>query len=143
MAKLVHNVQKKQHRERSQLTGRSRLGLLEKHKDYVKRAQDYHKKEKSLKILRSKAKERNPDEYYHGMHSRGVDSKGLLHSSRHGTDDDASLSMDQVKLMKTQDSNYVRTLRQMELHKTNKKSKDLLFDSNGTHTVFVLSLIHI
>lgn len=137
MAKLVHNVQKKQHRERSQLTGRSRLGLLEKHKDYVKRAQDYHKKEKSLKILRSKAKERNPDEYYHGMHSRGVDSKGLLHSSRHGTDDDASLSMDQVKLMKTQDSNYVRTLRQMELHKTNKKSKDLLFDSNGTHTVFV------
>ena len=85
MAKLVHDVQKRQHRERSQLTGRSRLGFLEKHKDYVKRAQDYHKKEATLKILRSKVTERNPDEYYHGMHSRKVDAKGLfclLYTSR-------------------------------------------------------------
>lgn len=136
MAKLVHNVQKKQHRERSQLAGRSRLGFLEKHKDYTKRAQDYHKKQNTLKILRGKAKERNPDEYYHEMTSRKVDARGLLHTSRHG-DEDPTLNMDQVKLLKTQDSNYVRTLRQMEKKKMERKSNELLFESNGKHTVFV------
>lgn len=137
MAKLVHNVQKKQHRERSQLTSRSRLGFLEKHKDYAKRAQDYHKKENTLKILRGKAKERNPDEYYHAMTSKKVDSKGLLVTSRRGENEDSTLSMDQVKLLKTQDSNYVRTLRQMEKKKLEKTSKELLFQANGKHTIFV------
>ncbi|CCF57970.1 hypothetical protein KAFR_0D03220 [Kazachstania africana CBS 2517] len=137
MAKLVHDVQKKQHRERSQVTSRARLGFLEKHKDYVKRAQDYHRKENTLKVLRSKAKERNPDEYYHAMHSRKVDEKGLLITSRRSAEEDESLSTDQVKLLKTQDSNYVRTLRQIELKKLDKKSKDLMFQANGRHTVFV------
>ncbi|CCD24590.1 rRNA-processing protein UTP11 NDAI_0D02760 [Naumovozyma dairenensis CBS 421] len=137
MAKLVHDVQKKQHRERSQLNSRSRLGFLEKHKDYVKRAQDYHRKENTLKILRSKVKERNPDEYYHAMHSRRVDAKGLLVTSRRGEDEDESLSTDQVKLLKTQDSNYVRTLRQVELKKLENKSKTLMFSASGNHTVFV------
>lgn len=137
MAKLVHDVQKKQHRERSQLTSRSRYGFLEKHKDYVKRAQDFHRKQSTLKVLREKAKERNPDEYYHAMHSRKTDAKGLLISSRHGDEEDESLSMDQVKLLKTQDSNYVRTLRQIELKKLEKGAKQLMFKSSGNHTIFV------
>ncbi|CAI1539891.1 hypothetical protein SEUBUCD646_0K01220 [Saccharomyces eubayanus] len=137
MAKLVHDVQKKQHRERSQITSRTRYGFLEKHKDYVKRAQDFHRKQSSLKILREKVKERNPDEYYHAMHSRKTDAKGLLITSRHGDDEDESLSMDQVKLLKTQDSNYVRTLRQLELKKLEKRSKELMFKSSGNHTIFV------
>lgn len=137
MAKLVHNIQKKQHRERSQVSERSRFGFLEKHKDYVKRARDYHKKQGTLKVLRSKAKERNPDEYYHGMNARKLDSKGLLIKSRHAEGEDPSLTMDQVKLLKTQDSNYVRTLRQMELKKLERSSKELMFKSSGNHTVFV------
>lgn len=137
MAKLVHNVQKKQHRERSQLNSRARLGFLEKHKDYVKRAQDYHKKENTLKILRAKAKERNPDEYYHAMTSKKMDANGLLHTSRYGANEESTLTMDQVKLLKTQDSNYVRTLRQMEKNKLEKKSRQLMFESNGKHTIFV------
>lgn len=136
MAKLVHDVQKRQHRERSQVGSRARLGFLEKHKDYVKRAQDYHKKQNTLKILRSKVKERNPDEYYHGMHTRKTDNKGLLLTSRHG-EEDTSLTMDQVKLLKTQDSNYVRTMRQMELNKSVRKTKELMFQASGKHTVFV------
>ncbi|AET41216.1 rRNA-processing protein UTP11 Ecym_7390 [Eremothecium cymbalariae DBVPG len=137
MAKLVHNIQKKQHRERSQVTERSRFGFLEKHKDYVKRAQDYHKKQTTLKILRSKVKERNPDEYYHAMNTRKVGSDGLLVKSRHADGEDPVLSMDQVKLLKTQDSNYVRTMRQTELNKAGKLSHGVMYKSTGQHTIFV------
>ena len=59
--------QKRQHRERGQLKGRERLGLLEKHKDYVKRAKDYHSKEDRIKKLHEKAAGRNKDEFYFGM----------------------------------------------------------------------------
>lgn len=137
MAKLVHDVQKKQHRERSQVHSRARLGFLEKHKDYVKRAQDYHKKQNTLKILRSKAKDRNPDEYYHAMNSRKVDSNGMLIKSRYADGEDPTLTMDQVKLLKTQDSNYIRTLRQSELNKLKKKQQEVGFKAQSQHTVFV------
>lgn len=137
MTKLVHNIQKKQHRERSQINERSKFGFLEKHKDYVKRAKDYHKKQDTLKILRNKTKERNPDEYYHGMNSRKLDFNGMIIKSRNPIDNDESLTTDQVKLLKTQDSNYTRTLRQVELKKLQKKSNELMFQSNGKHTVFV------
>jgi hypothetical protein len=55
------------HRERAQPASRKKLGLLEKHKDYVLRARDYHRKEKRIKSLREKARDRNPDEFYFGM----------------------------------------------------------------------------
>lgn len=136
MAKLVHDVQKRQHRERSQTNARARLGFLEKHKDYVKRAQDYHKKQNTLKVLKTRAKERNPDEYYFGMNTRKLDAKGLLVTSRRAADEDETLSMDQVKLLKTQDSNYVRTMRQQELSQLERKTKALMFQASGRHTVF-------
>lgn len=56
-----------QYKERSQPAGRKKLGLLEKHKDYVLRAKDYHAKEKRLRSLREKAALRNPDEFYFAM----------------------------------------------------------------------------
>lgn len=43
------------------------MGLLEKHKDYVERAKNYHVKERRLKGLRTKAAFRNPDEFYFKM----------------------------------------------------------------------------
>ncbi|KAL6947212.1 Small subunit (SSU) processome component [Hanseniaspora vineae] len=138
MAKLVHNVQKKQHRERGQTTERSKYGFLEKHKDYVKRAQNFHKKEKTLKILREKAQERNPDEFYYGMHTKRIDPRtGLLVKDRGGSEDDGVLTMDQVKLLKSQDVNYVKTLRQENMMKINKLKNELGFKSKGDHKIFV------
>lgn len=64
---LRNSLHRRNHKERSQLAHRSRLGLLEKHKDYVKRARDFHSKQSRIKRLREKAAERNKDEFYFGM----------------------------------------------------------------------------
>ncbi len=58
---------RREHRERAQPNYRSNMGLLEKHKDYVVRAKDYHSKQDRLKTLKRKAEERNPDEFYFKM----------------------------------------------------------------------------
>lgn len=134
--KLVHNVQKKQHRERSQTQDRSRFGLLEKKKDYRLRAADYHKKEAALKALRAKAATYNPDEYYHAMTRRETDEDGII-IARHKEE---VLTTDQIKLLKTQDANYVRTMRLNELAQIKKQRDQLDFLAKGKHTVFVDSV---
>ncbi|KAI5967692.1 hypothetical protein CANMA_002872 [Candida margitis] len=133
MAKLVHNVQKKQHRERSQKSSRSKYGLLEKKKDYRLRAADYHKKQAALKALKEKAKSHNPDEYYHAMTKKRTDDRGILISDR----DSEVLSVDQAKLLKTQDINYIRTMRLHESNKIKRLQDGKLFEGSGKHTVFV------
>ena len=68
---LKHVVKERRYRERSQPAARAHRGLLEKKKDYVLRARDFHKKEDALRLLQEKALFRNPDEFYTGMvHSR-------------------------------------------------------------------------
>jgi U3 small nucleolar RNA-associated protein 11 len=64
---LRNALHRRNHKERSQLSHRSRLGILEKHADYVKRARDYHSKQDRLTRLRQKAAERNKDEFYFSM----------------------------------------------------------------------------
>lgn len=66
-ASFRNAVNRRNHKERGQLAGRQRLGLLEKKKDYLLRAKDYHSKQKRLKVLREKALFRNPDEFYFKM----------------------------------------------------------------------------
>lgn len=61
------DIAKKQHRERSQPAHRAKLGLLEKHSDYVKRARDFHSKKDRLSKLQSIAANKNKDEFYFGM----------------------------------------------------------------------------
>lgn len=61
------SLHRRNHKERSQLVGRQRLGLLEKHKDYVLRARDYASKKQRIKRLQEKVAERNKDEFYFGM----------------------------------------------------------------------------
>lgn len=67
MSSLRNSLHRRNHKERSQLSQRSRLGILEKHKDYVLRAKDYHSKQDRIQRLRQKASDRNKDEFYFGM----------------------------------------------------------------------------
>jgi hypothetical protein len=64
---LRNAVKRRTHKERSQPAHRKSLGLLEKKKDYVKRAKDHHKKMDRLRALQEKASMRNPDEFYFKM----------------------------------------------------------------------------
>lgn len=133
MAKLVHNIQKKQHRERSQTQGRSKYGLLEKKKDYKLRSADFHKKQAALKVLRNKAAQYNPDEYYHAMTRSKTDDRGILIAER----ENELLTNDQVKLLKTQDFGYIRTMRLNEVKKIEKQKAAMGFKAKGNHVVFV------
>lgn len=67
MSSLKNSLHRKTHKERSQLSHRTRLGFLEKHKDYVLRARDYHSKQDRINLLREKAATRNKDEFYFSM----------------------------------------------------------------------------
>lgn len=60
-------IPKRKYRERAQPSHRAHLGLLEKKKDYKERAEDYHKKEKTIKKLKLKSALRNPEEFYFSM----------------------------------------------------------------------------
>jgi U3 small nucleolar RNA-associated protein 11 len=64
---LRKTVHRRNHKERGQLAHRARLGILEKHQDYVKRARDYHSKQERLNRLKQKAADRNKDEFYFSM----------------------------------------------------------------------------
>ena len=109
-------VQRRNHKERSQPADRKRFGLLEKHKDYSLRAKDFNKKKTQLKNLKKKVEEKNDDEFYHGMISRAGPSTWASKGKRWtGTVDgdrgNKALPMDVVRLMKTQDMGYLRTMR--------------------------------
>ncbi|KZO90212.1 small-subunit processome [Calocera viscosa TUFC12733] len=104
MSSMRNAAPRRNHKERGQLLNRSKLGLLEKHKDYVLRARDYHAKQTKLNRLRVKAAERNKDEFYFGM-VRGR-TEGGVHVQDRGNQ---SLPPDVVKVLKSQDANYIRT----------------------------------
>ncbi|EHA54433.1 hypothetical protein MCOR27_008952 [Pyricularia oryzae] len=111
--------QKPTHKERAQPLERKHLGLLEKHKDYSLRAKDFNKKKAYLKTLRQKAAERNEDEFYHKMLSRTGPGSALTKGAKgrnftgtvSGDRGNTSMDVDVVRILKTQDIAYVRTLR--------------------------------
>ncbi|EXJ88095.1 hypothetical protein A1O1_05023 [Capronia coronata CBS 617.96] len=107
MSSLRNAVARRPHKERSQPQSREKWGLLEKHKDYSLRAQDYNTKKKKLAQLSQKAREKNPDEFAFGMLSQG---KAGLGKHKAAGDQSGPLSHDAVKLLKTQDAGYLRTV---------------------------------
>ncbi|KAJ3361467.1 hypothetical protein HDU91_003893 [Kappamyces sp. JEL0680] len=106
------------HKERAQPVSREKFGLLEKKKDYVLRARDYHRKEDALKLLRQKAAFRNPDEFYFGM----INSKTV--KGEHVVARKAGFDNESLALMKSQDASYVQLQQSI-----NKKKIEKLKDS--------------
>ncbi|RKP14281.1 small-subunit processome [Piptocephalis cylindrospora] len=142
MSSVRNAVQRKNHKERGQLSSRSRLGLLEKHKDYVLRAKDYHSKEKAIKGMREKAAARNPDEFYFKMIN--TSTKGGVHVASRAE----AFSPEEAKLLKSQDIGYIKHRRNMERNKIERLKESLSFmedagnrsakgQKKSNHTVFV------
>ncbi|KAH9486545.1 U3 small nucleolar RNA-associated protein 11 [Psilocybe cubensis] len=126
---LRNSIHRRNHKERSQLAHRAKLGLLEKHADYVKRARDYHSKQVRLLRLRQKAAERNKDEFYFSMLKEKT--KGGVHHKDRGN---VALPTDIVKVLKSQDENYVRTMRTSGLKKIDKIKNNLMEMADLLHT---------
>jgi hypothetical protein len=109
MSSMRNAVQRRNHKERAQPVEREKWGLLEKRKDYKLRAADHRQKKQKIKLLSQKARDRNPDEFSFKMLSSKVDKQGKKVADR----GNVSLSQDVVKLLKTQDAGYMRTMLQM------------------------------
>ncbi|KAL8622227.1 hypothetical protein ACOMHN_043750 [Nucella lapillus] len=125
----------KVHRERPQPADRAHLGPLERKKDYVERARDHHKKRDKLKVLRRKAAERNPDEFYFNMVSS--EKEDGVHQAKQTEIRDEEQEM----LQRGRDIRYVATKLTMERKKIEKLKATLGFLDptfrTNRHKVFV------
>lgn len=114
MSSMRNAVQRRNHRERAQPQERQKWGLLEKPKDYKLRAADHKVKKRKIKALQQKAADRNEDEFYFGMMS--AQSQGGVRVAKRGHENAGGggkvLSGEVVRLMKTQDVGYLRTVLQ-------------------------------
>jgi U3 small nucleolar RNA-associated protein 11 len=108
--------------------------------DYSARAKDFNFKKAKLKALRQKATNKNPDEFYFGMLSRkgpvstGKNTTGTVNSDR----GNAQLDQETVRLLKTQDLGYIRTMRNKTMKEV--KAAERLVTGikwKGRATVFV------
>lgn len=133
---LRNVVKRREHKERGQLQERKKLGLLEKHKDYVKRARDYNKKQDRIKTMQVKASFRNPDEFYFRMNTTRTEDGVHVSENNHHT----GLSADALKVLKTQDLAYLHMKRSVDLRKAEKLNDALHFidaPKGNKHVVFV------
>ncbi|KAH8835455.1 u3 small nucleolar RNA-associated protein 11 [Flagelloscypha sp. PMI_526] len=118
---LRNSLHRRNHKERGQLANRSRLGILEKHSDYVKRARDFHAKQDRITRLKQKAAERNKDEFYFSM--KKEKTKKGVHIKDRGN---AAIPTDIVKVLKTQDEGYIRTMRTKNLKRIDQLKQSLM-----------------
>ena len=119
MSSLRNAAKRVTHKERAQPANRKKFGLLEKHKDYVERARDFQKKQKFIKNLRSKAENRNPDEFYFNMNKSQV-INGVHKKIRKG-----SIDTDEIFLLKSQDLGYVQHKKTIDEKKIEKLRSNL------------------
>mmetsp|Transcript_3603 Transcript_3603/g.4779 ORF Transcript_3603/g.4779 Transcript_3603/m.4779 type:complete len:289 (+) Transcript_3603:129-995(+) len=144
MSSLRNAVKRITHKERAQPRARSHLGILEKKKDYVKRAKDFHRKEDVINRLKQKASMKNPDEFYFGMHrsevKNGKHSKTLEASQE---EFDEKIGSDTIRIMKDQDLSYIRMQRAKDRKKIERLQESLQLGGESAqpvdrkHTIFV------
>jgi len=111
MSKKV--FQSRVHRERAQPANRTRLGILEKHKDYVLRARNFHAKKARLLALRRQASAKNPDEFYFAMQSARKNKQGEAIREA----EFQKMPAEVIKLLKSQDLAYVQEMIRKESKK--------------------------
>ncbi|KAG8858802.1 hypothetical protein FRB91_009303 [Serendipita sp. 411] len=121
MSSIRNSLHRRNHKERSQLVNRKRLGILEKHKDYVQRAKDFNEKKEKIKRLKQKVVDRNKDEFYFGMVNQRT-KNGVHYRDRGNT----SLPVDLVKILKSQDEGYLRTIRTKNLKRIEALKTEML-----------------
>jgi len=126
-------VHRRVHLERHQPAQRKKLGYLEKHKDYVLRARDYHRKEDGIKKLQRKAFFKNEDEFSMSMiNHTTVDGRNRKKGK--------GLSQDEVALVDTQDARYVGMREQMDKKEAARALESLHFldaPKSNKHVLFL------
>ena len=135
-ASLKNAEKRRSHKERAQPLKRRKLGLLEKHDDYVKRARNYSSKRQRIRALQRKAAERNPDEFNFAMiNSKTRNGVHVVNDSR------GKLSADMHMLIKTQDLTYATMAQTREKNKIEKLKSSLHClgapSQQRKHTIFV------
>jgi len=134
---LKHVVHKRVHKERHQPEARAKLGYLEKHKDYVKRAKDYHRKEDAIKKMHQKAYFKNEEEFSFKMlsHAANHNQGGRLTKTKE------HLKVDELKLLDSQDARYIAMREQMDKKAIQRQTEKLHFlDAAGKAKQHVLFL---
>ena len=124
------------HKERHQPSLRSELGLLEKKKDYKLRAKDFNEKKVTLKRLRKKALNKNPDEFYfHMVNSKTEDG---VHKEKASEE---TLTPEQVSFMLHTANNI--SIRHIILQKMKVQSYNIFpfnfldkVDANSRHQIY-------
>ena len=128
MSSLRNAVKRITHKERGQPQSRARLGLLQKKKDYKKRAIDYQTKQERLQAMKLRASMKNPDEFYMGMHNAQVkDGTHRKTEEARRKEMEDIIGPDAVKMMKNQDLAYVRYQQQKDAKKIEHLQSSLHF----------------
>src|ERR1700737_121257 len=134
MSSMRNAIPKRAHRERPQPHSRTKRGLREKRKNYLLRAQDYKRKQSTLKRLSEKASERNPDEFYFGM-MRERTVNGIAVAERPGS---KSMGVDEIRPLKRQDVAYIRTMRSIERNKIGRLRAEVPGEKVGKKIMFAM-----